>query len=190
MKYITVNAITSKDEFTKKDITSIFNKIISLYKKIGFDLSDMKIKFTKHLRGGDGKILKDDEIPDISDLVGYWTNNSTIFIVEPEIDKILKKQKSIKMSSFKKDFEDYIFKIIAHELAHEIFMKRANNEYKLMVINTGKSKKFLSDYIQNIWNKVPLFMFEQEYFCEFLSYSLFENKNLKDLKYKNKGKFL
>jgi len=138
-------------------IKKIFLDIISKYNELfGLDLSYMDVELSEHPKYNDGSIsteIADDEFG------GSWTKNKIIYI-NCNPDKVIEHW-NLSMS-----IDEFLYWIIAHELAHEIYfnlMEKSEIDY---IIKLAKQENFTTEYLKIVKPE----KIDEEIFAEYLAY--------------------
>lgn len=130
--------------------------IIRRYKdKYNIDLSYMKARHSKYPRFNNGKINKD--MPSGA-FGGSWSSNNTIYL-NPNLKEV------IKYYNLEDDEDDLRNSILAHELAHEIYKRKATKELISNTLASIAKEKFTTPYLKTV-DKRKL---DEEAFCEYLA---------------------
>ena len=156
-----------------------FDDIVKAYKdRYGVDLSHMAMRWSKHpvYNNGERSYEFDDD-----ETGGSWVNDSTIRI-NPNIGPVMKRfgVEGVTQREFRK-------RLIAHELAHEIWKKQREERKDLIksILAKAKEEKFTTPYLPT----VPKQKLDEETFAEYMSdqlnkkaasYSLKDNPTFED----------
>jgi len=138
---------------------ALIKRIIEAYKdKYDTDLSYMKFEDSPVAYFNNGKKVGDDfNLP----FGGSWTKKKKIYLNE-NMDE------PMKAFNIKEDKDTFTSRIIAHELAHELYNNHATDAFKSEIADLIKTKKFTTPYLKTV-NKDKL---EEEAFAEYLADSL------------------
>lgn len=143
--------------------------ILEAYKKeYNFDLSYMKFIFDTQPHTDNGKPttkLTSEQS------AGSWTKLGIVYL-NPEMYKALLFYSTNKKIT-DKIFHGFIFHILSHELAHEIWNNLASDHFKNFIIKEAIDTNFNTNYL----NSLPEYKKEPEMFCDYLAYKL-KNKYL------------
>lgn len=153
---IDTTAIRDKVSPEKK---SLIKRIINAYKeKYNTDLSYMKFEDSPVAYFNNGKKVGDDfNLP----FGGSWTKQKKIYLNE-NMDE------PMKAFNIKGDKDTFTSRIIAHELAHELYNNHATDAFKSEIADLIKTKKFTTPYLKTV-SKDKL---EEEAFAEYVANSL------------------
>jgi hypothetical protein len=136
-----------------------FDDIVKAYKdRYGVDLSHMMMRWSKHPVYNNGKRsyeFNDDESG------GSWVNDSTIRI-NPNMGPVMKRFGIDGMTQ-----REFRKRLIAHELAHEIWRKQQveRNDLIKAILAKAKKEKFTTPYLPT----VPEHKLDEETFAEYMS---------------------
>ena len=155
-----------------------FDYIVRAYKdRYGIDLSHMKMKWSKHPVYNNGKRsyeLDDDETG------GSWCRDGAVRI-NPNMRPVMNR---FGISGKVKDFRR---KLIAHELAHEVWHNQADQDrIKKLIrdsLRQARKEKFTTPYLDTYSPDTPRKKFDSELFAEWMSHQLnkkAESYSLKD----------
>lgn len=138
---------------------ALIRRIINAYKeKYNTDLSYMKFEDSPVAYFNNGKKVGDDfNLP----FGGSWTKKKKIYLNE-NMDA------PMKTFNIKEDKDTFTSRIIAHELAHELYNNHASDLLKQEIAKNIKDKKFTTPYLKTV-NKDKL---EEEAFAEYVADSL------------------
>lgn len=138
---------------------AIIKRVIDAYReKYNTDLSYMKFEDSPVAYFNNGKKVGDDfNLP----FGGSWTKKKKIYLNENMDDPM-------KAFNIKEDKDTFTSRIIAHELAHELYNNHASDLLKQEIAKNIKDKKFTTPYLKTV-NKDKL---EEEAFAEYVADSL------------------
>ena len=138
---------------------AIIKRVIDAYReKYNTDLSYMKFEDSPVAYFNNGKKVGDDfNLP----FGGSWTKKKKIYLNE-NMDE------PMKAFNIKEDKDTFTSRIIAHELAHEMYNNHATDAFKSEIADLIKTKKFTTPYLRTV-NKDKL---EEEAFAEYVADSL------------------
>ena len=145
-----------------------FDDIVRAYKdRYGVDLSHMRMKWSKHPVYIDGRRsyeLDDDETG------GSWVRDGTVRIT-PKMGPVMKRFgiEGMTQAEFRR-------RIIAHELAHEVWHNQAEKKRvrKLILdsLKQARKEKFTTPYLDTYPADTPKRKFDSELFAEWMSHQL------------------
>lgn len=142
-----------------------FFRIVNAYRdRYGIDLSYMRMKWSKHPVYNNGKRsyeLDDDETG------GSWVNDGTVRI-NPKIGLVMKRFgiEGMTQAEFRR-------RLIAHELAHEVWFKQNRKAKVKRLIRDSlakaREKNFTTPYLDTYSADTPKSKFNSELFAEYIS---------------------
>ena len=149
------------DESEDSDmIERLFNEAIRDYRTmLGIDLSYMKYKISTQPVYNNGEPCFEYKPEECA---GDWTKLGWIRL-NPDIDSVRQHYAVDDMPD-----EDFMRAIIRHELAHEIWHMKGNEDLKKQVLEAAKEEDFTTKYLKTV-KKSKL---AEETFCEFLAANL------------------
>lgn len=138
---------------------ALIKRIINAYKdKYNTDLSYMQFEDSPVAYFNNGKKVGDDfNLP----FGGSWTKKKKIYLNE-NMDE------PMKAFNIKEDKDTFTSRIIAHELAHELYNNHASDMLKQEIANRIREKKFTTPYLKTV-NGDKL---DEESFAEYVADSL------------------
>lgn len=163
--YPQVNNTTSQDRGINKmaalssDKEAIIRQVIAAYKKKhGIDMSDVKFIEDPTPRFNNGK-----KVPKELNIVpgGSWTKNKKIYLA-PDM------QAAMNAYGVKEDKIEFLKRIIAHELGHEVWHNHADDVFKKKIADQIAKKKFTTNYLE----ATPKDKKDYEAFAEYLADTL------------------
>ena len=147
-----------------KTIKPLFNAtILAYYKLYNINLSYMKIRISEVPLDTKGRPT-DKILPE--QFGGCHCQNKTIFY-----NKYF--EKAVKYYTGKSDKKTYIETlktVTAHELAHEIWFKHADDNFKNEIVEKAINSNFQTEYTKTL-NK-NFSKYKEELFCEYLAYTI------------------
>lgn len=154
-----------------KQLDKLLKLIVNEYKKEGYDLSNMKAKFSDTPVYNNGKKVPAGVI-DPNSVGGSWTNKGIVYINPNRKGPMEYYGKNVT-----KDPEEFSRLIMAHELAHEIYRNHADDAYKDKIRKAIKDEGFTTDYLKNgvADNKL-----DEEGFAEYLAHRVMNRMPDKD----------
>ena len=150
---------TPNDTLSRKHVGLLYKDIVKNYKdNYDIDLGDVQYSLSKVPRYNTGKLnRKFDRLL----YGGCWTDKKRIFI-NPYLPATVNHYTGKNVVS-----DGDISNVIAHELAHEIYRKRADNKLKRRIANKVRQEKFTTDYLNSLSRDHR--NYEEEAFCEYLA---------------------
>ena len=138
---------------------ALIKRIINAYKeKYNTDLSYMKFEDSPVAYFNNGKKVGDDfNLP----FGGSWTKKKKIYLNE-NMDA------PMKAFNIKEDKDTFTSRIIAHELAHELYNNHASDLLKQEISNRIREKKFTTPYLKTVKGD----KLDEEAFAEYVADSL------------------
>ena len=135
---------------------ALIKRIINAYKeKYNTDLSYMKFEDSPVAYFNNGKKVGDDfNLP----FGGSWTKKKKIYLNE-NMDE------PMKAFNIKEDKDTFTSRIIAHELAHEIYNRRSNKKLRDFIIASADKEGFTTPYLKT----VPPDKLAEETFAEYMA---------------------
>ena len=134
-----------------------FDKVVKAYRdRYGIDLSHMRMRWSKHPVYIDGRRsydFGDDETG------GSWRNDSSIAI-NPDMKSVMERFGITGQTQ-----AEFRRRIIAHELAHEVWHKKKAKELIRVMLEKAKEDNFTTPYLQT----VPDRKMDEETFAEYMS---------------------
>lgn len=120
---------------------AIIKRMIDAYReKYNTDLSYMKFEDSPVAYFNNGKKVGDDfNLP----FGGSWTKKKKIYLNE-NMDE------PMKTFNIKEDKDTFTSRIIAHELAHEIYNRRSNKELRELIIANADKEGFTTPYLKTV----------------------------------------
>ena len=120
---------------------SLIKRIIEAYKdKYSTDLSYMKFEDSPVAYFNNGKKVGDDfNLP----FGGSWTKKKKIYLNE-NMDE------PMKAFNIKEDKDTFTSRIIAHELAHEIYNRKSNKKLRDFIIANADKEGFTTPYLKTV----------------------------------------
>lgn len=138
---------------------AIIRQVLSAYKKKhGIDMSDVKFIEDPTPRFNNGK-----KVPKELNIVpgGSWTKNKKIYLA-PDM------QAAMATYGVKEDKTEFLKRIIAHELGHEVWHNHADDVFKKKIAEQIAKKKFTTNYLK----ATPEDKKDYEAFAEYLADTL------------------
>jgi len=142
-----------------------FSRIVDAYRnRYGLDLSHMRMKWSKHPVYNDGRRsydFADDETG------GSWVDDGTVRI-NPNMGPVMKRfgVEGMTQAEFRR-------RLIAHELAHEVWHNQANQDrIKKLIrdsLRQARKEKFTTPYLDTYSPDTPKKKFDSELFAEWMS---------------------
>lgn len=149
----------------EREILKTFDEVKSLYNvKLGIDLSYMKCKISDMPEHTDGSAAPEY----VGKSAGCRTSKGYI-VINPDLEKPMKYY-----GSTAKNINEFLFKIIAHELGHEVYAKH-NNATVQRYIDEAMRMDFDTEYLNH--EKYTKVKYQEELFCEFMGYYLYKNES-------------
>lgn len=138
---------------------ALIKRIINAYReKYNTDLSYMKFEDSPIAYFNNGKKVGDDfNLP----FGGSWTKKKKIYLNENMDDPM-------KAFNIKEDKDTFTSRIIAHELAHELYNNHASDLLKQEIAKRIKDKKFTTPYLKTVKGD----KLDEEAFAEYVADSL------------------
>ena len=138
---------------------AIIKRIINAYReKYNTDLSYMKFEDSPVAYFNNGKKVGDDfNLP----FGGSWTKKKKIYLNENMDDPM-------KAFNIKEDKDTFTSRIIAHELAHELYNNHASDLLKQEIANRIREQKFTTPYLKTVKGD----KLDEEAFAEYVADSL------------------
>jgi hypothetical protein len=138
---------------------ALIKRIINAYReKYDTDLSYMKFEDSPVAYFNNGKKVGDDfNLP----FGGSWTKKKKIYLNE-NMDN------PMKAFNIKEDKDTFTSRIIAHELAHELYNNHASDMLKQEIAKHIKDKKFTTPYLKTVKGD----KLDEEAFAEYVADSL------------------
>lgn len=138
---------------------ALIKRIINAYReKYNTDLSYMKFEDSPVAYFNNGKKVGDDfNLP----FGGSWTKKKKIYLNENMDDPM-------KAFNIKEDKDTFTSRIIAHELAHELYNNHASDLLKQEIAKRIKAKKFTTPYLKTVKGD----KLDEEAFAEYVADSL------------------
>ncbi len=134
-----------------------FDKVVKAYRdRYGIDLSHMRMRWSKHpvyTNGSRSHDFEDDETG------GSWRNDSSIAI-NPDMKSVMERFGITGQTQ-----AEFRRRIIAHELAHEVWRKKKAKELIRVMLEKAKEDNFTTPYLQT----VPDRKMDEETFAEYMS---------------------
>lgn len=143
-----------------RQLDKLLNLIVNEYRKEGFDLSNMKAKFSDTPVYNNGKKVPAD-VMDPNSFGGSWTNKGIVYI-----NPNRKGPMEYYGNNVTKDPEEFSRLIMAHELAHEIYRNHADDAYKDKIRKAIKDEGFTTDYLDNGVSQDKM---DEEGFAEYMA---------------------
>jgi RimJ/RimL family protein N-acetyltransferase len=147
-----------------------FDKVVKAYRdRYGIDLSHMRMRWSKHpvyTNGSRSHDFEDDETG------GSWRNDSSIAI-NPDMKSVMERFGITDQTQ-----AEFRRRIIAHELAHEVYRKKKAKELIRIMLEKAKEENFTTPYLQT----VPDRKMDEETFAEYMSDQL--NKKAESYSFK------
>lgn len=142
-----------------------FSRIVDAYRdKYGLDLSHMRMRWSKHpvyTNGERSYDLADDETG------GSWVDDGTIRI-NPDMRSVMNR-----FGIYDQKVKDFRDRIIAHELAHEVWFKQARKaKVKRLikdVLAKARAENFTTPYLDTYPADTPKKKFDSELFAEYMA---------------------
>lgn len=158
---------TPNDLLSRKHTGLIYQNVVDSYKNsYGIDLSDVQFSLSKIPRYNTGK-----RNTKFNRLLygGCWTDKGKIYL-NTRLPATVNHYTGKSLIS-----EDDVSNVIAHELAHEIYRKRAGRDLKKKVARKVKQERFTTDYLNSLSRDHK--NYEEEAFCEYLASTLKRRKS-------------
>ena len=158
LKFIIDTNRTTRDKVSPEK-KALIKRIINAYKeKYNTDLSYMKFEDSPVAYFNNGKKVGDDfNLP----FGGSWTKKKKIYLNE-NMDE------PMKAFNIKEDKDTFTSRIIAHELAHELYNNHASDLLKQDIANRIREKKFTTPYLKTVKGD----KLDEEAFAEYVADSL------------------
>lgn len=154
-----------------------FDKVVRAYRdRYGIDLSHMRMKWSKHPVYIDGRRSYD--FPD-DEHGGSWCTDGAIRI-NPKMGPVLKRFgiEGMTQAEFRR-------RLIAHELAHEVWHNQARKEKVKRLIRDSLAKareeNFTTPYLDTYSPDTPRKKFDSELFAEWMSHQLNKKASIQKL---------
>lgn len=138
---------------------AVIRQVLAAYKKKhGIDMSDVKFIEDPTPRFNNGK-----KVPKELNIVpgGSWTKNKKIYLA-PDM------QAAMDIYGVKEDKIEFLKRIIAHELGHEVWHNHADDVFKKKIADQIAKKKFTTNYLE----ATPEDKKDYEAFAEYLADTL------------------
>lgn len=120
---------------------ALIKRIINAYKeKYNIDLSDMEFEDSPVAYFNNGKKVGDDFNHPFG---GSWTKKKKIYLNE-------NMEEPMKAFDIKEDKDTFTSRIIAHELAHEIYNRRSNKKLRDLIIANADKEGFTTPYLKTV----------------------------------------
>lgn len=158
-----IDPVNVKDPYAAdlpEDVAEATDEVKAIYKALGYDLSDVGVKGTTRSRYESGAVTPYSVLPKELQVGASWvpTDNSVYF--NPDVEA------AMKLYGVKGPRKKFIRALAAHELAHAVDQRYADDAMRNEVLQEAKSKGFTTPYL----DALP---FEQnrdkEIFAEYLS---------------------
>lgn len=141
------------------DKEAVIRQVLAAYKKkYGIDMSDVKFIEDPTPRFNNGK-----KVPKELNIIpgGSWTKNKKIYLA-PDM------QEAMNTYGVKEDKIEFLKRIIAHELGHEVWHNHADDAFKKKIADQIAKKKFTTSYLE----ATPEDKKDYEAFAEYLADTL------------------
>lgn len=168
MKY-NIDLANVKDPYAAdlpEDVAEAVDEVKAIYKALGYDLSDVGVKGTTRSRYESGAVTPYSVLPKELQAGASWvpTDNSVYF--NPDVEA------AMKLYGVKGPRKKFIRALAAHELAHAVDQRYADDAMRNKVLQEAKSEGFTTPYL----DALP---FEQnrdkEIFAEYLSNKILQH---------------
>lgn len=145
------------------DREKLIRKVLAAYKKqYGVDMSDMRFIEDPTPRFNNGKKVS----PSLGLLPGgSWTKKKKIYLA-PDLTE------TMKAYGITEDADTFASRIIAHELAHELYNNRASEKLKADVAKSIVANKFNTPYLKSVASD----KYDEEAFAEYIANELLKDQ--------------
>ena len=155
-----VASLTESIAQSKDNLNALIDEVIKSYlDKFGIDLSYMKFKVSTQPVYTNGEPCYE---YDEDECAGDWTSLGWIRL-NPDMKSVIKRYGLDWHSD--RDIEDFTKRIIAHELAHEVWHNVADNSFKDYVLDKARRSSFTTAYLKTVRPS----KLDEETFCEWMS---------------------
>lgn len=146
-----------------------FNKVRDVYKDMGYDLSDIALKGTTRSRYENGAVVPFSVLPEKLQVGASWVpaNNSVYF--HPDI------KAAMKLYGVKGSPDKFIKTLAAHELAHVVDQRYADDAMRKQVLEEARKAKFTTPYLDNLPFEENR---DKEIFAEWLASKVVKNDGM------------
>ena len=155
------------EDIQRNNLNIMFNDVLSAYKqKFGFDMSYMTFKVDRQPVYTNGEPCYE---YDEDECAGDWTSLGWIRL-NPDMKSVMDRYGVAWHGSG--DIEEFTKIIIAHELAHEVWNRIADDQFKEDVLDEARMQSFNTTYLDGVKPS----RLDEETFCEYLAHQVVQQK--------------
>ena len=155
------------EDIQSNKLNTMFNDVLSAYKqKFGFDMSYMTYKVDRQPVYTNGEPCYE---YDEDECAGDWTSLGWIRL-NPDMKSVMDRYGVAWHGS--DDIEEFTKIIIAHELAHEVWNRIADDQFKEDVLDEARMQSFNTKYLDSVKPS----RLDEETFCEYLAHQVIQQK--------------
>lgn len=167
---------SSKFLLNKSWCVSILKDTLAMYdSKYGLKIKDVKIELSEQPRHTDRSVSNNPDI--LKAYAGCWTSKKIIYINPYAINAYCYICKVDIENVSTEEFYSFMKFLIAHELAHGVFEYYCNKKFKDSILESAKSDKFNTEYLDWVRDNNPDKL-EEETFCEYMADSITTDNQL------------
>lgn len=160
-------------------VTDAMESVKGVYKDMGYDLSDVALKGATRSRFWNGAVVPFSVLPEKQQVGASWVPADNSVYFHPDI------KAAMKLYGVKGSPDKFIKTLAAHELAHAVDQRYADDAMRKQVLEEARKAKFTTPYLDNL----PFEEYrDKEIFAEWLASKNIEKLMEKKSMYKFAGR--
>lgn len=166
-----IDTATANDPYAATLPPSVIKAVEDMkgvYKDMGYDLSDVGVKGTTRSRFESGAVAPFGIMPKEQQVGASWVKNLNSIYFNPDI------KAAMKLYGLKGSPDDFVRSLAAHELAHAVDQRYADDKMRKKVLKDAKDSGFTTPYLDNLPFEENR---DKEVFAEWLAHKVMEKKS-------------